>query len=97
MQRLLGRCRYDGLEADVAFGLDDPADTGAIYGALYPLVHQLQSAATHVRVQPVFEGVVFAAVGRVGMRFTPVRLVWPMIAFGSAVLFPPRSRTAMQA
>ena len=66
----------------VAFGLDDPADTGLIFGLITPAVYGLGSETCHVSVEPDFSRRRFAGQAEVELEFTPVAVVWPAIRFG---------------
>lgn len=83
---LLREIRLRKLEVDGVLGLDDPADTGAVFGALSPLLYALPSALpaeTAITLRPEFggrhlEGRLEAEIGLVPARFAlPVlRFAW---------------------
>ena len=50
------RVSYHDVHAHVDFGLDDPADTGRLYGALAPFLVAATTRGFDVRCRPDFEG-----------------------------------------
>ena len=81
--RIAARVKFEAVDANISFGLPDPADTGMIYGALTPLVRLVGAAGrSHIALYPDFNDVVFNGHGRIAVRFTPVALIPPMFSFG---------------
>jgi len=88
---IVRRIRLEAMSADVWFGLPDPADTGALYGALTPIALLLgRGKATSVTLRPDFTEAVFKGSGYLAARFTPIALAPPALAFGWAVFVSPR-------
>ena len=80
--RMLGRIHVDVLRVSGVFGLEDPADTGRVYGLISPAIYGLGSETCQVSVEPDFSRRRFAGQAEVELRFTPVAVVWPAIRFG---------------
>jgi len=79
---LLACIKFERLDADITFGLADPAETGALYGALTPLVLLASDRAVGgLRLTPDFAGPQFSAAGRLAARATPVALLAPILVF----------------
>jgi hypothetical protein len=66
------------------FGLDDPADTGALYGMLQPIVALARAAGATIRVQPDFAGARLDLAGRGDLVIRPTRLVGALARFAWA-------------
>lgn len=71
--------RLERLSLDARIGLDDPAATGALFGALTPLVYGLGHAVAGgaLRVEPVFSGPVFEGEVECILSVRPWRWVRP--------------------
>ena len=82
LRAMFGRIRVEACRLSVAFGLDDPADTGLVYGLITPAVYGLGSERCEMSVEPDFSRRRFAGQAEVELRFTPVVVVWPAIRFG---------------
>jgi hypothetical protein len=66
----------------IRFGLDDPADTGQLYGVIAPFALCLQAFPfTTIRIQPVFTGVALHTYFKIQVRIVPIRIVWVLIRF----------------
>jgi hypothetical protein len=79
---LLARLRIRRLELDLVVGLDDPADTGRLWGLLGPASALLPlPAPARVHVAPDFTGAVLAVDGRGEVRFVPLALLAVVAAF----------------
>ncbi|MCP4317721.1 MAG: DUF2953 domain-containing protein [Hyphomicrobiales bacterium] len=82
---------FEALDADISFGLPDPADTGMIYGALTPVARLVGSAEhSHISLHPDFNDSTFNGRGRIAARFTPASLIPPLLSFGWMVFVSPR-------
>ena len=91
VSRIAGRVKFEGLDADISFGLPDPADTGMVYGALTPVTHLLGAAEhSHVTLHPDFDNIVFDGRGHIAARFTPVTLIPPILSFAWTAIVSPR-------
>mgnify|MGYP001814103871 CR=1 FL=1 len=82
LRAMFGRIHVEACRLSVAFGLDDPADTGLVYGLITPAVYGLGSKRCRVSDEPDFSHRRFAGQAEVELRFTPVAVVWPAIRFG---------------
>lgn len=75
------------LRVDADFGLDDPADTGALYGMLAPVLHGLPMPGdVTIALRPDFTGQ--RLTGRVegALSLVPAALLPPALSFGWHVL-----------
>jgi hypothetical protein len=93
---IVRRIRLEAINADVAFGLPDPADTGALYGALTPIALLLESGKTSITLRPDFAEPAFKGRGYLAARFTPLALAPPALAFGWSVFISPRLPEALR-
>lgn len=74
---------------DLRFGASDPAETGAIFGCLAPLIYGTQSGrGMDVRVEPVFDRVLFDGRAELNVKLRPARLVLPLVRFGWTTFGP---------
>lgn len=89
LRGLLGPVRIERLWLDARVGLADPADTGALYGALTPLVYGLGPAlGAGVRLVPDFSGPVLAGEGEAVLSVVPARWLGPVARFAWAGFGP---------
>jgi hypothetical protein len=83
--RLLGdlrrQVRWDDVHLRAEFGLDDPADTGVMYGAMVPLLLAANRVGLDVGCRPNFAGTCLA--GSAGATFgtRPIALLRVLAAF----------------
>lgn len=85
--------RISVLEASVegTFGLPDPADTGAVYGVLTPLIFATpRSSRARWAIEPDFHNAGFSGTAALRLRLRPVALVSPLTAFVWRVFGPVR-------
>jgi hypothetical protein len=77
-----------------AFGLDDPADTGIVYGALSPLVMMARMGGLDVECRPMFQesGLKGAVGGTIQVR--PLSVAGALVAF---LVSPPVLRSVRAA
>jgi len=77
---------------DLKFGLDDPADTAMLYGAVAPTaLFANRCSPIKIRVQPDFEDLALEGSFKGNMRLVPIRLFKPITLF---VLSPVTIRAA---
>lgn len=70
------------LRLDLRFGLDDPADTAMIYGAVAPTALFANSCSPiKIRVKPDFEDLALEGSFKGNMRLIPIRLLKPITLF----------------
>lgn len=68
---------------DLEFGMNDPADTGKIYGFLTPFPYcGCSPQDVSFSVQPNFEQACFVGEVDASVRVTAATLLWPVIRFG---------------
>ena len=88
---LLGVLRIDTVRCDARVGLEDPADTGALYGALAPIRYVCRgSERVQLRVEPVFDGPTLTGRAELVVSAVPLRLVPPLLRFGWQAFGPVR-------
>ncbi|MDE2825662.1 MAG: DUF2953 domain-containing protein [Gemmatimonadota bacterium] len=94
--RDMARCvRFVSLHVAGRFGLDNPCDTGRLWGTFCALTGFLHGAdRVRLRVEPDFDEAVFELDGRGEIRVIPVTLFLPFIRF---VLAPATLRAAWSA
>ncbi len=73
-------CRRCFVRARV--GLDDPADTGRLWGIIGPLTSALYRSRLDVEVSPVFHGPELAFQGAAEVRVVPLQLLGTLLSFG---------------
>lgn len=82
VRRIFSRIKVRDLDARLRIGLDDPADTGMLYSALWPaLIPLTYTGSTRVRMELSFEEPALELAARGRIRVFPIRMVWPMLAF----------------
>lgn len=93
LRGLLRVFRLERLELEVVFGLGDPADTGAVYGALAPPLVAAGYATGHpyaVRLTPDFGRAILEGRAEAEMTVTPARAIGPALRFAWAAFGPRR-------
>jgi hypothetical protein len=78
---LVRAMRWRVFRFEARFGLDDPADTGQLWGAVGTILYMLPPRLD-VMVQPVFEGPDFAFDGEAEIRLVPLRVIAVLLLFG---------------
>ncbi len=78
---IMRRLRFDHLRVDAKVGLDDPADTGALYGMLCPVVYALRSQRADIHLEPDFQNAGFDAQIDTAIEVRPVALIPPLWQF----------------
>jgi hypothetical protein len=90
---LLQRVKIEHFHVDAAVGLEDPADTGILYGCLSPLLLVADARGLDVRYRPIFAERGVRGDCGVTLHVRPLSIVGTMVAF---LLSPPVVR-AMRA
>ena len=81
-RRILSGVRVRHLDARLRIGLDDPADTGILYSALWPvLVPLTYNSSAKVRMELTFEEPALDLTGRGRIRVFPIQMVWFVLLF----------------
>ena len=81
-RRMVGSLHIRQVNADLRFGLDDPADTGMVYGVLWPaLVLPVMSSPIKLRMEPVFDSPTFEAALQGRVRVFPAEMVANVLRF----------------
>jgi hypothetical protein len=82
LRRLRGCIHIRQLRLQVLMGLDDPADTGQLWGIVGPLTLALPvPAGANVAIQPEFTGATFQVDGEGSIRIVPIEIIGTLIAF----------------
>ena len=80
---ILDRIKIERLDLDMRFGLEDPAETGHLFGLLAPAVYGVSGAErVSLHVEPVFDRAVLAGRSEAVVSVVPMRLVAPVVRFG---------------
>jgi hypothetical protein len=88
---LLGAIHFEHLKLDAEFGLNDPADTGQVYGCLTPLQFgALSGPGRFVSLRPNFERACFAGELDAALHFTIAAFLPPALRFAWRVFGPAR-------
>ena len=81
-RRILSGVRVSHLDAHLRIGLDDPADTGLLYAALWPVIVPLtHNRSAKVRIELAFEEPVLDLTARGRIRVYPIQMVWYVLLF----------------
>lgn len=81
LARLIRAVRWRVFHLDARFGLDDPADTGRLWGVVGTLLFMLPPRLD-VAVRPVFEGEELAFDTEAEIRVVPLRVMAVLVVFG---------------
>ncbi len=80
--RVVSVIRFRSLSGSARIGLDDPADTGLLWGVLGPLSTGIAALPfANIRIEPEFANPTFVAHGTANVRVVPARLAWTVVAF----------------
>lgn len=91
LPELFSKLSVERLALDLRFGVDDPAETGQIFGALTPFIHGTQGTRrVAFNVEPVFDRAVLEGRAALDIHLTPARLILPLARFGWAAFGPGR-------
>ena len=81
-RRILPSVRVRYLDARLRIGLDDPAATGMLYAALWPvLVPLTHNSSAKVRMELSFEEPVLDLTAQGRIRVFPIQVVWSVLLF----------------
>jgi hypothetical protein len=79
---LLRRIRVYNLSLEARMGLDDPADTGRLWGMVGPAAAILaQLPVVHVAIEPDFSAQTFQLDGQGHIRIVPLEMLWVILVF----------------
>lgn len=81
LRDLVTRCSFQGLYLRCEFGLDDPADTGRLYGTLAPFLVAIGAGGADVRCQPDFQEACLRGSCGGQIRVRPISLLSVVIGF----------------
>ena len=88
---LLGAIHFEHLKLDAEFGLNDPADTGQVYGCLTPLQFgAFAGPGRFVSLRPNFERACFAGELDAAVHFTIAAFLPPALRFAWRAFGPAR-------
>ena len=88
---LLRRVTLERLQLDAMFGLENPADTGFVYGCLSPVLVLAGVRGLNIRCHPMFLESGVRGAFRATIRVRPLLVVGPIVAF---LVSPPVFRAA---
>ncbi len=91
---LLRRVRLERFQLDTMFGLENPADTGVVYGCLSPVLVMAEVRGLNIRCRPMFLESGVRGAFRATIRIRPLLVVGPIVAF---LVSPPVFRAARAA
>ena len=81
-RRILSSVRVRHLDARLVVGLDDPADTGMLYSALWPVLAPLtDNSSANVRMEFSFGEPALDLTARGRIRIFPIQMVWWVLLF----------------
>jgi len=78
---VLRHIKAEDFALEAQFGLDDPAETGQLYGALSPLLVGAALGHWRIRCQPSFVGAGFEGSCKATLRARPLPLLWVGLMF----------------
>jgi hypothetical protein len=78
---LVRAVRWERAAVELEFGLDDPSDTGTVYGVLVPVLLLAESRGYAVCCRPRFDEACLEGSASLAVRITPLRLVATVLAF----------------
>lgn len=82
LRDLLGCIHVRMLRLSVRLGLDDPADTGRLWGAISPLLAlSAMVPVAQIHVAPIFSGAILEMDAKGDVRVVPLELLWVVIGF----------------
>lgn len=82
LRELIMAIEIKHLNAQIWFGLDDPADTGRIYGYLSPLVSMTYFPQKwNIKIFPMFQGLLFETEFKTQIQIVPARIVFILVRF----------------
>lgn len=91
ISKVTSRVKLEKVDANIRFGLSDPANTGILYGALIPLLQLIGvSERSYIVLKPDFGNEVFDGSGHIATRFLPIALIAPMLGFAWVTMVLPR-------
>jgi hypothetical protein len=91
---LFRRIRVRELWVRAAFGFDDPADTGIVYGCLSPLLSMAEARGVDVECRPMFVESGLRGAVRATVQVRPLTV---MSSLGAFLLSPPVLRGMVSA
>jgi hypothetical protein len=75
LRGVVQRVHWEDVSVRAQFGLEDPADTGTLYGALVPLLLAVDAHGLDVRCDPVFEGACLQGRAAATARVVPLGIL----------------------
>jgi hypothetical protein len=82
LRRLKACIHIRQLRLQLLLGLDDPADTGQLWGMLGPLAMAVPvPAGANVSIQPKFNGAAFQVDGEGAIRILPIEILGTLLIF----------------
>lgn len=78
--RMIRKVHVERIEIDGDLGLGDPAETGALFGWLMPLIHSLPSPRFRLDLRPDFAAARVSVRAEAAFRLVPAALLPPLAA-----------------
>lgn len=76
----------DRLRLQCRFGLDDPAETGSLFGRICPVLYGVPIPNAELQVVPDFDGQTLSGEADLALHAIPLRLAWPTIRAAGGIL-----------
>ncbi len=81
-RRLVKSVQVRDVDVEFQVGTGDPAETGLLYGVIWPCVALAQSGSSpNIKIEPNFVEETFEGHARGAVRVYPIKLIPPLIAF----------------
>ncbi|MEM9587325.1 MAG: DUF2953 domain-containing protein, partial [Planctomycetota bacterium] len=82
LRQLIRSVRVRSLDIQMRLGLDDPADTGRLWGVIGPVSTLLASIPkAHVWIEPQFSHAALSVRGQGCLRIIPLQTAWVCLTF----------------
>lgn len=85
VEELISALQFRNLKARLRFGLDDPSDTGFLFGYLCALQPLLASFQIDARFEPSFDEEVIEGYAKGSLRLWPIKIILPIVRFMASI------------
>ncbi len=90
LRGLLRQIELEEFRLTGRFGTGDPADTGAVFGMVSPLLYGIQTKRVSITLKPDFNDACLDGRLRAALRITPIALLPPILRFAWRAFGPVR-------
>ncbi len=90
LRGLLRQIELEEFRLSGRFGTGDPADTGAVFGMVSPLLYGLPTRRVSIALKPDFDEACLDGRLRAALRITPITLLPPILRFAWRAFGPVR-------